>query len=204
MANRKPIVEADGETPALQPADQLDVPLERIVDVPAYSGNAGKVLTVNGGGTAPIWQTPDDGPRAISEDFRTRTTNLTGIGTTPALVTFDQADKVIDSGIATYSAGVWTIQKTVGLFVYTEFCPSWNSGTEPNVWIDIEKNGTTVIGTQRSHVYSSLLQKNSMACVGYDDFVSTDTLRIYYYTTTGSVTGLANTIKVNIRPMETL
>jgi hypothetical protein len=138
---------------------------------------------------------------ALNIGFRTRTTIVNGINTTPQFIAFDQEDNGIP-GFFTYSGGTFTAQKSFSALVYTEGAMSWVSDTEPKCWIDIVKNALTAIGTNTANVYSSLLQQNSIPCAGFASFALNDTLRVYWYTTAGGVSLVAGTPKVAIIPLE--
>jgi len=127
VANHKPLVESGGELGNLLVADQLDVPLEQVVDVPVYSGSAKKVLAVNTGETAPEWishQGVDGAGTNTHAQIDSHIANLAnphGITGNEDLVT-----GIISGGLVTINGGDATLVDVaagVGLIV------DWTSGS---------------------------------------------------------------------------
>ena len=148
-----------------------------------------------------------DGTTAIGEaiaagsgpvEFRTRTTTVFGIGTTPSFITFDSIQSQA-SAYFSYSAGTFTALQDFQCLAYAEGSMNWNSGTEPKVILDISVN-TIEQGVVRANVYSSLMQRNSLHCMAYLNLSTNDTVRAYWYTEIGTVTLTGLTPKIALLP----
>lgn len=173
--------------------------------VSATTPTEGQTLVYTGG----VW-TPSaaaGGARSLTADFRTRSTTVFTLSTTPQFINFDVTDKAIDAGFLSFSAGTWTANKTFDAIVEFEATMSWNAGTEPEGVVDLVlQPGITddLRGTFQANVYSSLLQKNGLPCKAFVPFISGDIFRVYVYTLIGTINLLGGTPKVVIRPLETL
>lgn len=140
---------------------------------------------------------------ALLIEARTRTTDLFSVSTTPKLIDFDQVDKAIDSSYFTYSAGVWTAQKSFTVKVSAQYTQEWSAGTEPSGRMDIVLNGSVAEGVVRQNVYSSLLQVCALSGMATFDVVATDTIEVYALTLAGTVILTKDTMKVTLEPQET-
>jgi hypothetical protein len=142
------------------------------------------------------------GAREIPCGFRRRSTSPS-ITTTQNFYAFDVDVKTIDPSYFTYSGGTFTAQSSFDCKVIANCSAAISSGG-PQIFMDIVKNASTLIGSGMMFVDTFYTQRAHVSADAVESFVSTDTLRVYLYTNTASAIVVGGTLTIRIEPLETV